>query len=298
MSQPSPERAAGNIYDLGYRSYTGPRLGRFHAVQALYLQSLRATFGLGRRTGAKIIPIALVIMAALPAVVQLGVAAASSSVIDIFKPEEYYDHVGAVLALFAAAVAPELVGRDQRNKTLSLYFSRPLRRTDYALAKLGALATAMLFLTLLPQLLMFLGNAFAGNQANDYFRDNADQLLPIVASSVVLSVFTAAVALAIAAQTSRRAYSTGGVIAAFVLTSTIASILFNTMDNDVGRYVYPFGLYWLMRGVAFWIFRASPGPEDELALVDLPGAYYFLVITAITLAATYLLVRRYGRIST
>ena len=43
---------------------------------------------------------------------------------------------------------------------LPLYFSRPLRAADYALAKLAALVTAVWLLLGGPQLLMFLGAAF------------------------------------------------------------------------------------------------------------------------------------------
>ena len=39
----------------------------------------------------------------------------------------------------AIDVAPELVGRDQRNRSLALYFSRAVSRSDYVLAKLAAL---------------------------------------------------------------------------------------------------------------------------------------------------------------
>ena len=42
------EATGGGIYDLGYRHYTGPRLGRPHAVWAMYVQSLRSIFGIGR----------------------------------------------------------------------------------------------------------------------------------------------------------------------------------------------------------------------------------------------------------
>ncbi len=43
----------------------------------------------------------------------------------------------APLAIFLAAQAPELLSRDQRYQVLPLYFSRPIGRSDYALAKLA-----------------------------------------------------------------------------------------------------------------------------------------------------------------
>lgn len=293
MSQ-SPEPANGSsIYDLGYRNYTGTRLGRRNGIIALYTASLRAAFGLGRRSSAKIIPVALAIIAAIPAVIQLGVAATFEDV-EIFQLASYYEYVQIVLALFVAAQAPELLGRDMRNHTLALYFSRPIMRRDYAWAKLAALSTAMLFLTLLPVTVMYIGNGFAGGDTAGYFKDNLDQVFPIIASSVVLSVYVSAVSLAIASQASRRAYATGGIIAAFILTSTIASILFGTI-GDGGRGALLIGLYQLMEGTTYWIFNATP--SDELANADLPGVLYFLVLTVVTVACTWYLIRRYERMS-
>lgn len=300
MSQPSPERA-GNIYDLGYRTYSGARLGRPYAVLSLYLASLRAAFGLGRRPTAKVVPVGLVIVAALPAMVQLGVAAATSNAIDPIKPENYFEYVQVVLALFVAAVAPELVGRDQRNHTLSLYFSRALQRSDYAFAKLAALATAMLALTLLPELIMFFGNALTGADWARYIKDNASDLPAIFASSLLLALFTSAVALAIAAQTPRRAFAVGGVIAAFILTSGVGGILTalitNEGQNPGNGYTLLLSFYDLMRGTTYWIFRAQPSGNDILSYADLPGVFYAFTLVALAAICTLLLWRRYERIS-
>ena len=105
-----PERA-GSIYDLGYRSYGGTRLGRRHAVRTVYVESLRSAFGLGRRASSKVIPVILLVIVLLPAAVHLGIAAASRQQMDIVKPEDYSSFVEVILALFVAAQAPELAGR-------------------------------------------------------------------------------------------------------------------------------------------------------------------------------------------
>jgi ABC-2 type transport system permease protein len=205
MPKPA-ESAAGNIYDLGYRNYEGVRLGRRHAVLALYVQSLRGIFGFGRHTSSKIIPIGLTIIALLPAVIQLGVTAITPDAIEpsgMFQPSDYYEFIQWPLVLFVAAVGPELLGRDQRNHTLSLYFSRALLRSDYVLAKLAALASALIIISLVPQLLVFAGNAFAGSDSLQYVRDNWRDIAPIVGSGILLSLFMSSIALAIASQTSR-----------------------------------------------------------------------------------------------
>ena len=45
------------IHDLGYRRYEGERVGPSGAFIALYTQGVRAMFGLGRPTKAKIVPL-------------------------------------------------------------------------------------------------------------------------------------------------------------------------------------------------------------------------------------------------
>ncbi|HTI30486.1 MAG TPA: ABC transporter permease, partial [Methylomirabilota bacterium] len=50
------ESATGAIYDLGYRGYDGPRLGRRAAFATLFWASLRACFGLGRSGRSKVVP--------------------------------------------------------------------------------------------------------------------------------------------------------------------------------------------------------------------------------------------------
>lgn len=109
-------------------------------------------------------PIGFAVVAFIPALVQLGVGALTSAVnadIELISYEDYYGFVQIVLLLFCATAAPELAGRDQRTRTLRLYFSRALKREDYALTKFAALTTAMLVLTLGPQVLLYVGNGMA-----------------------------------------------------------------------------------------------------------------------------------------
>ena len=174
---------SSSIYDLGYRHYEGARVGRRGTLLTLYVHGLRSCFGLGRRATSKIFPWALAIFAFVPAIIQLGVGAILSGVdqnIDIYKHEDYFTYVRIILVLFCATVAPELVGKDQRNRTLSLYFSRAVSRLDYTIAKFAALTSAMLVLTLGPQLLLFIGNGMAADDLGGYVRDNWDLVFPIV----------------------------------------------------------------------------------------------------------------------
>ncbi len=157
----------GSIFDLGYQAYEGPRLGRRSAITALFAQTVRACFGIGRGGKAKIAPFVLAGLAVLPAIVAVGLATITSRVGPaggaIGSPIDYSNYhglVGILIMLFCAAQAPELFGRDQRYGTLPLYFSRVLTRTDYAVAKVGGLVTALFLVDVAPYLILFVGRVF------------------------------------------------------------------------------------------------------------------------------------------
>jgi len=288
--------SGGSIYDLGYRHYDGVRLGRRHAIWALYVHSLRNVFGVGRSFWAKAAAFGILAIALIPAVVQLGVATIAPQDLDVVAPEDYYGIIEPLLAVFCAVIAPELVGRDQRTQTLPLYFSRALQRDDYAIAKYFALVTGMLTITVAPQLLMFTGNASAADNTLDYLRDNWQDLPAILASAALLSGLVAGVGLAIASQTPRRAYSTVGILAAFLLVSAVVASVFEAADRGTGRVIVLLSPFHLARGTTFWLFGAHFDPGSQFARADLPGGVYCLALLLLTLVMIVILLRRYRRL--
>ncbi len=296
------ERAAGSIYDLGYRRYEGRRLGRREAVLSLYVHGLRAAFGLGRRTRSKIFPMGLGVVAALPAIGYLMAAAfVDIDISDAIRAEDYFSSIfffpPAALMLFLAAVAPELLGRDQRHATLPLYFSRALSRGDYALARYASMATALLALTLLPQAILFLGNALVVDSFGGYFQDEWGQIGPIIGSSLLISLFFAAIGMVISAQTGRRAFATIGVIAPFVFLPVISLILVGTVENIVGRLGIFLNPFFVIDGFTYWFFDSAPnfGEGGTLQTADFAGGWYFIFALVVTALGIGLLMRHYGR---
>ena len=72
---PQPGRQTGvEVFDLGYRHYEGLREGRARARRAIYVNGLRTTLGLGRRTMAKVLAILMFGAAMVPAVIMAVVA--------------------------------------------------------------------------------------------------------------------------------------------------------------------------------------------------------------------------------
>lgn len=293
---PPAEARSGSIYDLGYRRYDGPRLGRQHAVVALYLYSLRGAFGIGRRTSSKIIPIIITVIAFLPALIQLGVAAIVSDDVDVIRPENYFGFVQVPVALFCAAIAPEITGRDMRQRTLSLYFSRALLRRDYALAKLAAFATALTVLTLAPQALLLLGNGLATNDLGQYVSDNWEDLPRTVGSGAAIAVAMGAVAMAIASQTSRRAYATIAVVAWFLVTWPIAAILVLEVGG-AGRVAALLSPFDFVYGATMWVFGVTPERDSVQDVAGIPLWGYGAALAAYAAGGAAIVIRRFERIA-
>lgn len=289
------ESRAGSIYDLGYRGYDGVRLGRRHAITSLYLYTLRSAFGLGRRTGSKIMPIAIAIIAFIPAVGQLAIAALVSDV-EVYTPSNYFAYIEVPVALFCAAIAPEICGRDMRQRTLSLYFARALHRRDYILAKLAAFATALTVLTLAPQAVLVIGNGLASKDLWGYVQDNWADVPRTIASGLLIAGTVACVSLAIATQTPRRAYATIAVVAWFLVTFPVTGILVQGVGG-AGRFAVFLSPFEFMHGCTLWIFNGSPEPGSPLDTADFPQWIYPLVVLGYGAAGLAWVVRRFDRVS-
>lgn len=224
------QSATGAIYDLGYRGYDGPRLGRRAAVATLFWWSLRAAYALKRSGRAKIVPWGIAALLMAPAGVSVAVAALAPRAPTPFSYDNFLWNTQILLAIFVAAQAPELVSSDQRNHVLSLYFSHALERADYALAKLGALTAAVFGLALAPMLLLFIGRILLAADVVKAFGDEINRLPEVIGTPLIYAIPLAALSLAIAAYTPRRAYATGAIIAVFIVGAAIAGIMGNALS--------------------------------------------------------------------
>lgn len=289
----APADNGSSIYDLGYRRYDGLRLGRRHAVLALYTESLRSAFGLGRSTAAKIAPAVLIAIALVPAAVQLLLGAIVPGDVELIHASEYYGVIKYVLALYCAVVAPDIAGRDQRNRSLTLYFSRAIRRSDYAIGKVAAMTTAMLMITFVPQVVLFVGNALSTADFGAYVSNEWDQIVPIVATALLGSALIASLGVLIAAYTPHRAFATIGIIMVFILPAVIAGIMVADIDTAATRYAVFASPLDLIDGFTAWMFGTEPDPQTTVAAAEFSLRPYTPVALVVTLTATLFLLRRY-----
>ena len=283
------QRPAGVIHDIGYQRYTGVRLGRAYATRSLYVHGVRSAFGLGRGPKSKIFPWFAAAGLMLFAVIDVAVRSKTGQ-----NPIHYLDlpRDGVVLILlFLATAAPELVSRDLRNKTLPLYFSRPLGRTDYAVAKLAALITAVFAILVAPMAVMFAGGAFTLHGGHAVWREFTDFLGGVLFAAIV-AVIDSAVALLIASLLRRSAIATAVIAGYFLLTTAIGGAIGAIVGGNTGKNVRDMiSPPTIAEGLKLWIYRLS---ENKLGPY---GPVFLIIAIVMTTVATALLVVRYRRIS-
>ena len=291
------ESATGAIYDLGYRGYDGPRLGRRAAVATLFWASLRAAYALKRSGRAKIVPWGLAALLVAPAGVAVAVAALAPMAPQPFTYDDYLWGTQILLAIFVAAQAPELVSSDQRHRVLSLYFSHALERSDYALAKLGALAAAVFGLALAPMLVLFIGRILLAADVVKAFGTEVEHLPEVIGAPLIFAIPLATLTLAIAAYTPRRAYATGAIIAVFIVTKAIGGILGEAINTgplgDLSQLLDPMVA---IDGTRNWLV-GSAIQDSPVRETGFPLFLFGLEWLAIAVVGTAVTIWRYRRVA-
>ena len=222
-------RGAGAVYDRGYRPYDGPRGGRRASVAALYRATLRRALGFRRPWRQKVLPWLLLAIVTVPAAVNVGIAYVTRDTplnnVSIITYREYVG-VSSALLFFVAWTAPDVLCPDRRNRVLPIIFARPLTGTDYALAKLAAIATLLFAFSTLPQAGLFIGQMLVSRDGSlDYFLDNAGVLWQVPVAVVLLSLYYAALGLALASLTGRRIVAAASFLGLLLVSSAVAGIL-------------------------------------------------------------------------
>ena len=215
----------GEVYDLGYQRYYGPREGRARARWALLVNGIRSALGIGRGSRAKVLPVLLFVAAVSPAIIMVIIASQAGPGFEVPGHSGYYSIISAILLLFSAIIAPELLIPDRRDRILHLYLVRPLTPTDYVAGRWSAFLIVTLAIVFSGQILLFLGLLLTAPEPVDYVRENWLDVPRFLAAGFVVAAFTTTLPLAVAAFTSRRAYAAAFVIGLWIVSGSAAGIL-------------------------------------------------------------------------
>ena len=217
--------AQGEIYDIGYQHYDGPREGRMRARKAVWVNGMRTVLGLGRTFRAKVFPWMFVGFVLLFAVVLTIIISLGGNLIDVPGPADFYQITSFFLILFAALVAPELLCPDRRDGVINLYLVRPLTATDYVVARWLVFFSVTVVVLYAGQVVLLVGFTLAVDEPIDYLRENWLDIPRFLGAGVVFAAFATTLALAAAAFASRRAYAAAFVVGLFIVSSVAAAAL-------------------------------------------------------------------------
>jgi ABC-2 type transport system permease protein len=210
-----------------------------------------------------------------------------------------------------AAQAPELVSRDLRSHVLPLYYSRPMRRNDYPLAKYAAFTAACLLLIEIPLLILYVGNLFSAGGGSAVW-DQTKALLPGLGVGALWALLLAAIGLFLASLTGRRAYATGLIAIYFFLTWILARLLVNIAYHGAppgppgpGGLVTasaPLGArlpglispFTVLDGVRQWLGGTNPGPIPNPGSAGVAYGLMFVLLLAVSLGGLAVRYRKVG----
>jgi ABC-2 type transport system permease protein len=254
------------LYDLGYRSYDGPRERPARAILTLAEFTAKRVLGLGRGGRHKVLPAITLAIAYLPALsnVLYAVLAEDIGGGDLFTYGDYMSIIGGALALFAALVAPEALCPDRRSGLLGLYLAGPLDRTRYVAAKGVGVLAAMLLITLGP--LAFMLGAYILAGLGPSAGETPELVGRILLAGTVTALLYTALSLAVSSFTTRRAAAAVGVILLIFIPATVVRSAIEEADaaKELDLLSSPFVVFEL----AYRIFGERGDPVDPVATLS------------------------------
>jgi ABC-2 type transport system permease protein len=216
------------ILDRGYRKYDGPRTGVRGAVRTVVTHSAQRALGMRRSVWAKVLPVATIGFAYVPAIVFVGILALfpRADTADLLLPSygDYYGFIISAIMVFVALVAPEVLCTDRRTGMLGVYLAAPLDRDSYLLAKSLSIASVLSIVCLGPPLLMLVANVLqsTGPEGAGEILDTTWRVLLTGAMETLL--FTS-ITVGVTSLTDRKAIASASIILLFLVSIAIAGTL-------------------------------------------------------------------------
>lgn len=165
----------------------------------------------------------------------------------------------AVFAVLLAAFAgPSLIAPDLANNALPLYFSRPMSRADYVLARMLVLLGLLSPVTWVPGVLLF--GMQTGMAGWDWFQLNWKIGLGILGGFLLWITFVSMVAMASSAYVKWRIVAGGLVLAFFFVLAGAGAMIDNILRVEWGSLLNP---TLAVNKIWRWLLGAEalPGPE-------------------------------------
>lgn len=288
------------IYDRGYRTYDGERTGSSGARKAVYKDGLRRVLGLGRKARTKIYPWAMIGVALAMAAIIIGVhwfIGDLAQSLDEGVPTygELFDLYSWIGLLFIAFAGPWLLIPDRTQGVLSVYFSRPLTVDGYLSAKVGAFATVVGAIYLVPQAVLHIGLGLISDDGFlAYVGDNVDILWKVPVTTLAFIGMHGALAFLLSSVIDRPGIASAAYLGVLIPGRFIAEQI-SRADFPGARWTSLLAFDHLPRVIRDALFRDTVDYPAEAAGF---GAWTAAVVIAVAIVVAAVFVRaRYRKLA-
>jgi ABC-2 type transport system permease protein len=174
---------------------------------------------------------------------------------------------GGFAFFVALLVGPPLVSRDLRNNALPLYLCRPFSRSEYVLGKMSVLLILLSLITWVPQLLLFLFQAYL--EGFSWFTGNLWLASAIFIGSAVWILLLALLSQAVSALVKWRVVASAALLGIFFIPSVFGEVVNVIFLTRWGSIV---SLGALMKNVSAGLFGTFVRNAGTVRIMDYDNA--------------------------
>src|SRR6266699_1785619 len=219
------------VYEQTYKRYAGPltpEWSRFfiiprHAYQDVFKSKLFTAFFSICFIPLLIEAILIYLHHNVNALALLKVNVRELIPIDAFFFQTFVNLQASFAFFVTLLIGPPLVARDLRNNALPLYLCRPFSRAEYVLGKMSVLLILLSLITWVPQLLLFLLQAYL--EGASWFVENLWIASAILIGSVVWILLLALLSQAVSSLVKWRVVASAALLGIFFIPSVFGEVI-------------------------------------------------------------------------
>jgi ABC-2 type transport system permease protein len=231
------------VYEQTYKRYAGPltpEWNRFliiprHAYRAVFNSKLFTAFFLICFLPLLVEAILIYLHHNVSAIAIMQINVRELVPIDAFFFQTFINIQGGFAFFVALLVGPPLVSRDLRNNALPLYLCRPFSRTEYVVGKMSVILILLSGMTWIPQLLLFLFQAYLEGFA--WFKSNLWIASAIIIGGVVWALLLALLSQTVSALVKWRVIASGVLLGIFFIPTVFGEFINEVFQTRWGHMI-------------------------------------------------------------
>jgi ABC-2 type transport system permease protein len=231
------------VYEQTYKRYAGPltpEWNRFliiprHAYRAVFNSKLFTAFFLICFLPLLVQAILIYLHHNVSAIAIMQINVRELVPIDAFFFQTFINIQGGFAFFVALLVGPPLVSRDLRNNALPLYLCRPFSRTEYVVGKMSVILILLSGMTWIPQLLLFLFQAYLEGFA--WFKSNLWIASAIIIGGVVWALLLALLSQTVSALVKWRVIASGVLLGIFFIPTVFGEFINEVFQTRWGHII-------------------------------------------------------------